>query len=271
MFSEMGTYPAVGLFSEMHIISIVMCFLLVGIAVFFTRHISRDRYMVCLRVFTLILTVLEIFKISWNLKHGYNSVDSWLPLYFCSLFLYALWFTWSSKSVIREIGLAYIAMACVIAGTVFIVFPTTSFSSYPIFHFQCIYSMIYHSVMIYSGIMLFKTKTIDVDLKLVIKYVVFCAIFMSLGLLVNLMFDGNMMFLSNPYRIPIPALTTIHEFSQFLYTLTIVVAHMLMGPFVLGIHILGGIIFNKKELPLIEPNSIDINLMDDEEMQEKEI
>ena len=236
MFSAQGTYQPIGLFSNGHIISIIICFFLVALAVFFTRKMSSGTLDKMLMVCACLFTVLEIFKIIWNLTNGYNHVNQWVPLYFCSLFIYALWFSIFKNKFMKEMGLSYIALAGIFSGAVFIILPTTSFNDYPIFHFQCIYSMLFHSVMLYVGIMTFITKAVKINLKLVAKYCIYCAIFMSLAIIVNIAFNGNLMFLTHPGVIPLPFLKAIHNYSPVIYTLTIVIAHMLLGFTVYGIN-----------------------------------
>ena len=179
MFSPKGTYPPVGLFSKQHIISIFICFFLISLVAVVTRKMKKETYFKMLKIFALVVTGLELLKIVWNLSHGYTEVDRWVPLYFCSLFIYALWFTYFKSEKIKGLGLAYIAIAGITCGAIFIISPSTSFSDYPIFHFQCIYSMLFHSIMVYSGVMLFVTHVFKVDLKAVAKYCAYCAIFTS--------------------------------------------------------------------------------------------
>lgn len=229
MFSKAGTYPPVGLFSVTHIISIIMCFLLIGVLVFFTRKISTNRLFFMFKIFAVVLTILELFKITWSLRNGYTSLVAWLPLYFCSLFIYALWLTCLKNDFLHKTGIAYIALASIFAGSVFIISPTSSFRAYPIFHFQCIYSMLYHSTMVYSGIMLYVTKSVKVNFQLVVKYCMFVLPFMALAAFLNIRFNTNLMFMSNPTGIPLPFLMNIHNYSKALYMALMLIAHMLLG------------------------------------------
>ena len=235
MFSSKGTYAPVGLFSIAHIISIIVCFVLIALAVVFTRKLSNKTYFKLLKIFAIVLTLLELFKIVWNLAQGYTHVNRWVPLYFCSLFIYSLWFSTAKNEFVKQLGLAYIACASIVAGAIFVIFPTTSFSDYPLFHFQCIYSMLFHSVMVYSGIMLFVTRAFKLDLKAVGRYCVYCLIFMSAAIALNVFSKGNLMFLANPGNIPLPFLWNIYNFSKVLYTFLIAFAHMLLGLVVFGI------------------------------------
>lgn len=235
MFSAPGTYPAVGLFSRTHIIAMIICFILIGVAVVFTRKMIKPTFLKFLKILTIIVSCLELFKIIWSLANGQTRVNNWVPLYFCSIFIYSLWFTWSKNNFIKEMGYAFIALAGVVAGAVFIVSPSTSFNTYPIFHFQCLYSMLYHSLMVYCGIMIHVTKTVKVDIKLVLKYCLFCVVFMTLALIINLCCDSNLMFISTPSGIPLPFLFDIYDVSKALYTIIIIIAHLSIGFIVYGL------------------------------------
>ncbi len=235
MFSAPGTYPAVGLFSRTHIIAMIICFILIGVAVVFTRKMKKSTFLKFLKILAIVVSCLELFKIIWSLANGQTRVNNWVPLYFCSIFIYSLWFTWSKNDFIKEMGYAFIALAGAVAGAVFIISPSTSFNTYPIFHFQCLYSMVYHSLMVYCGIMIHVTKSVKVDIRLVIKYCLFCAVFMTMALIINLCCNSNLMFISTPSGIPLPFLFDIYNVSKALYTIIIIIAHLSIGFIVYGL------------------------------------
>ncbi|MFQ6752386.1 MAG: hypothetical protein ACLRFL_02325 [Clostridia bacterium] len=268
MFSAKGTYPAVGLFTPTHIISIIICLILIAVLVFVSREISRERYFKYLRIVTIVVTVVEIFDICWSLMHGYTKVRTWLPLYFCSLYIYSLWSTWSPYKFVRDCGLSFFAMGCIVAGLAFIVFPTTSFSGYPIFHYKCIYSMLFHSAMVYTGIMLYITKSFEMNGKNVLKYILFCGIFITLAIILNLIFNANFMFLDNPANIPIPALFTIYKFSPIIYTMVVVLCHLALGPITWGIYAICHHVRTSREIAVLDHDSI---LVDEDELKQREL
>ncbi|MBR2970136.1 MAG: YwaF family protein [Clostridia bacterium] len=268
MFSAKGTYPAVGLFTPTHIISIIICLVLIAILVFVSREISREKYFKYLRIVTIVVTIVEIFDICWSLAQGYTKVRIWLPLYFCSLYIYSLWSTWSTNKFIRDCGLSFFAMGCIVAGIAFIVFPTTSFSGYPIFHYKCIYSMLYHSAMVYTGIMLFVTRSLEINGQNVLKYILFCLVFMTLAIVLNIIFNANFMFLDNPANIPIPALFAIHNFSPILYTTVMILCHLALGPITLAIYAIFHHARASREIPAVE---IDAIVVDEDELKQREI
>ncbi len=235
MFSPSGTYSAVGVFSTTHIISIFVCFGFIALAVFLSREMTKDEYFKLLKVFSIIVSCLELIKIIWSWSMGYFDLTSWVPLWLCSLFIYSLWFTWFKSKFIRELGLSYIAIACIVGGVAFIISPSTSFVLFPIFHYQCIHSMIFHSIMIYCGIMMFVTRSFSLNWKVVRNYSEFCIIFIVFALILDLTRDSNLMFLMNPNGIPVSFLKDIHSFSKAVYTSLVIVFYLVIGPIVLGI------------------------------------
>jgi len=221
-----------GMFTPAHILSIAVCFVLISLAVFFTRKITQKTYFRLLKVFAVIVTLLEIVKICLTLEEGVRGIYAYLPLFFCSLFIYSLWLTCFNNKIIKGFGLSYIAYAAVIAGVAFIIFPTSSFSLYPFLHFKCIHSMLFHSMMVYAGIMLYVTKSYEIKLKTILQYVIFTLTFMLLSVILNNIYGGNFMFVSNPGGIPIPLLTIIFNFSPVLYSIVMIIAHVVAIPFI---------------------------------------
>lgn len=267
MFSVRGTYPAAGLFTPIHIVSIIVCLAIITVFVILSKNLTKEQFFKFIKIFTIIISFCEIFSIIWSCAiDGAKEVRYWLPLFFCSLYIYSMWATWSPNRIIRESGFAFFSMGCIVAGLVFIFFPTTSYASYPVFHFKCIYSMIFHMAMVYTGIMSYVTKSVEINIHTVLKYIGFCLIFMSAALVLNYVFDANYMFLDNPANIPLPILNTIYAFSPLLYTIVILVSHLALGPITLLIYMLVNTIVNHNEIPVTE-TSIEM----EEEPIEKQI
>lgn len=235
MFSKVGTYQAAGLFTHAHMISVIVCLVCIMLLVCITRKMKSQTYFKVLRAVAIIVTILEVFKIAWTWTENRFALTSWFPLYFCSLFIYASWMSLSKNKQLKELGLSYISLASIAAGVIFIFFPTTSFTWYPLFHFKCIHSMVYHSIMVYMGIMLYVTKAYSPNIKSVFTYCLFCFIFMTVAEITNILFDSNLMFIANPSNIPISFLFNIYDFSKVLYSATIIIAHLLLGFAVFGI------------------------------------
>ena len=57
------------------------------------------------------------------------------------------------KGKVRRIGDVFLATGSIVGGIVFVLFPTTSIPSYPIFHFISLHSFFFHGTMIYLGLL----------------------------------------------------------------------------------------------------------------------
>lgn len=247
MFSKYGKYAPAGIFTTTHFISIAVCVVFIALAIILTRKMKSKTFFNVLKVFSIALTVIEVIKILWYVTNGIFELGKILPLYFCSLFIYALWGASSRNRILRDIGLAYIACAGVIAGGVFLAMPTSSFSYYPVFHFNCIHSLLFHSIMIYCGIMVYVTKSIKFTWKTVFNYCVFCLPFMLVAVLINKTMNINLMFINTPDGVPLPFLISIHNFSPYIYTLLLIIVHLAMGPFMYGVNKLFSLSTRRKE------------------------
>ena len=243
-FSSKGTYQPCGMFSIGHIIALAIMIILVALAVFFTRNIKKDSIIIIIRSMAIVFTILEIIKIIFQLTHGLTEINNYVPLYFCSLFIYALWFASFKKT--EKIGLAFIFGGAIIAGFVFLLFPSTSLVDYPLFHFVCFYSLIYHSSMMYLGIIIAKTHYYEPNIKDFNYYFGFVASGMIIAIIIDLLTGSNLMFIMNPGQIPV--LKDIASFSTFIYSIMAVTGHMLMFPVSIGVYKLIQKINNKETI-----------------------
>lgn len=227
MFSPCGRYEPCGLFTITHFIALLICLLGVTLAILLTRNIKIETFTKIIKVIAIIVTILELIKICYNLYYNPNSpINDWLPFHFCSLFIYSLWMSGYFKGKIKTIGDSFMVGGGIIAGFVFLIIPSTSLKLFPIFHFQCLYSLLFHSLFLYLGLMILIKEYFILNLKNYINYLIFCTIFCIIAITLNIIFGANFMFLDNPWEIPIKFLSTIKENNQILYTIIIYLAYV---------------------------------------------
>ncbi|MBQ7906337.1 MAG: YwaF family protein [Clostridia bacterium] len=180
-FGAPGAAPACGVFSPAHLISLGICIVGIVVALYFTRNISKKHLRVVTRVMAVVFTVLEIIKIIFKFviekphvlgNGGIWQVDHWLPLAFCSLFIYVLWMCGFGKGIVYRLGASFICGGCFVGGLAFLILPLTSLQSYPIYHFLCLHSMLFHSCMIYMAGIYIKQSGYNVINKNNYKYYV---------------------------------------------------------------------------------------------------
>lgn len=233
MFAPLGKYEPCGMFSIEHIISIIICFISIFILVFKTHKCNKNKIEKVIKIITIIITILELIKIGYNHINGYKEINNWVPLHFCSLFIYSLWMVGYGKGVIKKIGESFLCSAGILAGGGFLIMPSSSLTLYPIFHFQCLYSLLFHSMMLYFGLLYFINNWFILNCKNHKFYYIFCTAFCLIAFLLNTTTDANFMFMDNPWNIPIRLLVDVHKKIPLLYTLIIYVVYSIVIYFVM--------------------------------------
>lgn len=234
IFANNGKFPPCGMFTVPHIIAAAVCFVLVAIGIFcFRRRDSAGRLRHYCRIFAPVLTVLELIKISHSFLYRNLNLDSWFPLSFCGLFIFALWVSGYGDSRLKAAGDIFIAYGCPVGGIAFLIFPTTSLMSYPIWHYFSLYSLFFHSAMLFFGV-LFLINEERLSKKSYLTYAVFILFFAFISIVMNTVWGCNIMNLREPYNIPIALLQNIYTEVPPLYTVLVLIIYMII-PAVVGL------------------------------------
>lgn len=163
-FCKENEYEPVGMFSVGHIVTLIIFLLIVAFCAYKCRKIGKDKAIFLTKIIAIVVTVLEIIKITIAFINGEgDKLDHWVPLCFCSMFIYAAWLAGYAKGKIADLGRAFVGTGGIIAGLSFLIFPTTSFTMYPLFHYFCMYSMVYHSLMVFLGITYLLNGVVKID------------------------------------------------------------------------------------------------------------
>ncbi len=227
LFAPQGFFTPCGMFTPPHIIATSFAICLVIILFIFFRNKIISEKEIFYRLFAVVVTTLETIKIAHSFANGYTHLDAWVPISYCSLFIYSLWFAGFGKGLLKSAGEAFITYGCPIAGLAFLIFPTTSLMNYPIWHFLSIYSMLFHTLMLLFGsISLSSTKSLTK--KDYLCYVFFLLFFSIPAIILNAVKRCNLMNLREPYNIPINFLQNLHQTSEIYYTTVVLVAYILI-------------------------------------------
>lgn len=223
MFKDRGN-PC-GLFNASHIIVMIICLLLVSFLLYISRNLTKDKIKKISKISIIIITILELIKISYNFIYGYYSLTYWAPISYCAIFILAMYLFAFGKDKVESLGASFIACAY-LPGLLFIIFPLTSLTEVPIYHYLAIYSFVYHSAMLYFSI-LFIFKVIDKVNKIVfINHTFLVIAFFIVAILLNSLFDINLMFASNVLDIPIKFVYDFLVSIKFIYTPLIILIHI---------------------------------------------
>lgn len=238
-FCKENEYEPVGMFSVAHIVTLIIFLLIFAFCAYKCRKIGKDKAIFLTKIIAIVVTVLEIIKITIAFINGEgDKLDHWVPLYFCSMFIYAAWLAGYAKGKIADLGRAFVGTGGIIAGLSFLIFPTTSFTMYPLFHYFCMYSMVYHSLMVFLGITYLLNGVVKIDKKSFIDYVIFCSVLNILAIIVNSLpiyihvdnvptsgynypypYYTNFMFLKRAGNIPVKILCDISDKVPVIFTI----------------------------------------------------
>ena len=200
LFAKPTEGKPAGLFSVGHFILLFLTITGVIIAIHFTKNRDKEAVKKTIKRCTIFLWILEIIKIIFNLVIGNSkNINTYIPLYFCSLTLYAGLFSSFAKGKLKKIGDVFLATGGIVAGIVFIIFPTTSLLTYPIFHYITMQSFIFHGAMIYLGIIINKYKYIEIEKKDILYYAGLILVICIIAYIINSIFDSNLMFISKDF------------------------------------------------------------------------
>ncbi len=219
MFSKIGKYRPCGIFTKGHFILIGITISSIILALKHTMTKSKEEVYKIIKRITIIMCILEIIRIIYSIsQNSLYEVNTYLPLYYCSMLLYAGLLSSFGKGKLKRVGDVFLAAGSIIGGIIFIIYPSTSLLGYPAFHFLSIHSFLFHGIMIYLGILVNKTEYIQLKKEDIKYFVSLVGIMCCTALVVNNIFDSNLMFISQNFSIvPIEILYRITN-GNFLFS-----------------------------------------------------
>lgn len=199
-FAKIGEFKACGLFSAGHLILFLVTALLIFAGLIFTKGKSSKEIKKTIKVIISVVWGLEILRIGYKLYCGDAAfLESYMPLFFCSIFLYSGLLSAFGKGKLQRAGDVVLSTGGLVGGIVFLIYPSTSLPDYPAFHFISIHSFLYHGCMVYVGFLMLITKYIELKNTDIWTYAVSVLALCMVALLVNSCFDCNLMFISKAF------------------------------------------------------------------------
>ena len=252
LFKNSNEVIPCGIFSIEHFVLLAITAICILIALKHTKNLEKNEVKKIIRKSTIILWFLEIIKIIFNIiNYGFEAINKYVPLYFCSLILYAGIFSGYCKGKIKKVGDVFLSTGGIVAGITFLIIPLTSLTNYPAMHFISIHSFILHGTMVYVGLLMLITKYTIIEKKDFVYYFLTIVIISSIAYIINSIFNSNLMFISQNY--PGTFIEVIYNFSKKLFPIVMVFVQATL-PF----WIVYGI-YQKIKDENIEKNSMQIN------------
>lgn len=244
-FAKPEEYEACGIFTVKHYILIILTIAGIAIALKKTIHKNKEEVKKIIKNLTIIVWILEVIRIGFNLYIGQiHNVNEYLPLYYCSLLLYAGAMSSFGKGKIKRIGDVFLTTGGIVGGIVFIILPTTSLPTYPMLHFLSLHSFFFHGTMVYLGLLMNITHYITLEMKDILYFASLVGGICAVALMINKIFDSNLMFISKDF--PETPITILYHSTGKFFTPIMIIAQMTL-PF-LTVYKLINIINLKRKL-----------------------
>ena len=210
-----------GMFSWEHFLFTGIFAALVAAGLYLCRSLTKKQTEKLLLWVAIIVSGVEVLKITLRIAKG-GGTDTWIPLYYCSLFIYAIWMSRANAEWLSRMGYAYITMGGILAAILFTLYPSTSLALYPAWHPASLHSLLYHTVMAFTGLLVLIKGLYAPRAKDAIFYGAFVLLACIVGYFVNEWVGSNCMFLHYAFKLPI--LDNLLVYSHGLYMLVVVVA-----------------------------------------------
>mgnify|MGYP004632691321 FL=1 len=208
MFADAGVYKPCGIFTKGHFILILATVLGIFVALKHSVGMTKEKVYKVIKKLTITMCIIEIFKIIYSIsKNSLYDVNTYLPLYYCSMLLYAGLLSSFCKGTLKRVGDVCLATGSIIGGIVFIIYPSTTLPTYPAFHFLSIHSFLFHGIMVYLGILINKTHYIELKKEDLKYFASLVGIMSIIAFAINGIFNSNLMFISQNFEVfPINAI-----------------------------------------------------------------
>ena len=143
------------LFTPLHFAFSAVCIaLLLGLCLY-CRKLEHDRLRTVFAALWVAVVVLEVAKILWETYSGKQAQVEWhgiLPLYPCSVFMYAMPFAIWGRDVVRRAACGYICTLGFLGGAINFVYPANILGNYSCLSFAGFHTFFYHGTLVFCAL-----------------------------------------------------------------------------------------------------------------------
>lgn len=149
------------LFTPLQFIISAIAFAGVIILGIFLSRKSEKTIRIFFAVLWIILIILEPVKIIWETVSGSSVNFEWggiLPLYPCSIFMYAMPFAIWGKGEVRRSACGYVCTLGLIGGLVNFVYPVNILNNYSCISFAGFHTLFYHGAIVVCALIMLLSR-----------------------------------------------------------------------------------------------------------------
>ena len=174
---------------------IISCILLI-LLLYFLRKSSNDKVLKIIRFTSLFLVFFYLFKTTWESIYDIKLSGSFntglLPFDTCSIIMYAGLIAGFCKGKIKKYAECWLVTGGIVGGLATMFF-LNAFKFYPFLSFGAFYSMIWHFLMVFLGLLLIKTNYVEMKYSTVIYGFIFHFIISLIVIPIDFIYDFDFM------------------------------------------------------------------------------
>lgn len=143
------------MFTPLHFVFSAISIAIVLVLTFRAAKKSERTLKIIYTVIWAVIVVLEVTKILWETYTGKSvdfEVSGVLPLYPCSIFMYAMPFAIWGKGYVRKAACGYVCSLGMLGGAINFVYPATILGSYSCISFAGFHTFTYHGVIVFCAL-----------------------------------------------------------------------------------------------------------------------
>lgn len=179
--------------------------LLITLLIIF-RKLSKEKVLKIIRITSIFLVLFYICKTTWESYYDIKQFGSFntglLPLDSCSIIMLAGLISSFAKGKIKKYSDSWIVTGSIVGGIATMLY-LNAFKYYPFFSFGAFYSMIWHFLMVFIGLLLIVTKYVDISYKTVIKGFIFHLAISLIVIPIDFIYNFDFMMYKDLGGIPI--------------------------------------------------------------------
>ena len=196
LFARPGKFDPCGMFTKGHFELILITIVWIVIALKNTMNKTKEEVGRIIKRCTIIMWILEVIMITFKISTGEErNLNNYVPLYYCSLLLYAGVLSSFAKGKLKRVGDVFLATGGIIGGIVFMILPTTSLPAYPMLHIVSLHSFLYHGTMVYLGLLINITHYIELNASDIRYYATLVGIVCILAYIINKIPINNLFYI----------------------------------------------------------------------------
>ncbi len=159
-FLPSATELAGTLFTPLHIaFAFVLILVIAGLGLMLSKK-SEKTIRVTFALLWVLTICLEAVKIIWESYSGVSVRFEWggvLPLYPCSIFMYAMPFAIFGKGWVRYMGCGYVCSLGLLGGAINFIYPANILNNYSCISFAGFHTFFYHGTMVFCALVMLKS------------------------------------------------------------------------------------------------------------------